>query len=863
MNPNDANSDDLSRGLEAAFSPADDDAAKPSAIDRTLSVVNQLSQKLGTTSQFQLIAHGEEPPIAKKSVDDVGAPSPTVGHYEVHGKIAQGGMGVVVKGRDADLGREVAIKFLKSEHRESQSMVQRFVDEAQIGGQLQHPGILPVYELGLDAEGCPFFAMKLIHGKTLQEVLAESDTVKDRQRLIGLMEQVCHAVAYAHARRVIHRDLKPSNVMIGHFGEVQVVDWGLAKVLSTDEISESELTSETTNVKQSGDTVATYEEQVTTARSASDVELSTVGTALGTPLYMAPEQARGELERLDRQTDVFALGAMLCEVVTGQPVYEGDRIEVIQSATEARTGPALARLGKADVEQELQTIIRRCLALEPADRFRDAGVLAAELDKYSNSVGERAQKAEITAARAEAKAKAERRARNLTTALAIVVISAIVTGGAVFWQIQQARQDRLNRGTQSVETALNNAAQSLGEAVAADYGVREPWTRLATATENLRATLENAEVQTETKSRSQDLLKQIEPARRNREFLDRIDQIVIDRLPDGGSNWKRMEQDMRKAFADYGLDLDDDDPTQIQKAITESKMSVELTHALDLWVRARFVVFRDGKIFSHWLPLIYATDPDPDRVSIRKLTFAQEVNLDDVRKIEDRLDPAEADAITYHYLLGVHSRVPNSTAWLPVLKRAQFLFPDDFMFYYIEGTTSLEMEKYDQAVQALRTAASLRPKAGGVWQWLGFAHLSSGDAEEAIPALRRALEIEESNITIVHLANALEATGEVEQARKLFGKAMQMGDDYPNGFRDYGSFLTRRGEFEEGATWLQKQVDTLRQIEDELKASQHVSDFEIDAARTHRQAAEQQLQKCKRQEALTSPYQKLKTKKEN
>ena len=382
-------------------------------------------------------------------------------------------MGVVVKGRDADLGREVAIKFLKSEHRESQPMVQRFVDEAQIGGQLQHPGILPVYELGLDKEGCPFFAMKLIHGKTLQEVLADSDIAKDQPRLIGLMEQVCHAVAYAHARRVIHRDLKPSNVMIGHFGEVQVVDWGLAKVLTNDDTPANDPALETTNVNRLRETIAASEKEITTARSASDVELSTLGEAIGTPLYMAPEQARGELEHLDRQTDVFALGAMLCEVVTGQPIYDGDRIQVIASATEARTGPALARLEEANVDQELKAIIRRCLEPKPADRFHDAGKLASELEHYSNSVGERARKAEIAAARAQAKAKAERRARKLTMILAIVVISAIAIGGIVFWQVQQAHQDRLNRGTQAVETALNDASQSLGEAVAADYGVRQ------------------------------------------------------------------------------------------------------------------------------------------------------------------------------------------------------------------------------------------------------------------------------------------------------------------------------------------------------------------------------------------------------
>ena len=381
-----------------------------------------------------------------------------------------------------------------------------------------------------------------------------------------------------------------------------------------------------------------------------------------------------------------------------------------------------------------------------------------------------------------------------------------------------------------------------------------PWTQLTTATEKLRAAMENAEVQSETKTRAKDLLSQIQQASRNREFLDRIDQIVIDRLPDGGSNWKRMERDMRQAFADYGLDLDNDEPIQIQNKISQSAMSVELTHALDLWVRARFVVYRDEKIFTDWLPVIYAADPDPDRVSIRKLTFASKVSLDDIQQIEERLDPEKVDSITYHYLLSAYSRVPNSTAWVPLLKRAQFRFPDDFMLYIVEGMTNMQMKDFQQSIQAFRTASSLRPNASGVWQWLGLAYLSSGNAEDAIPSLKRASELAESSVTLVQLANALEATGEIEQARQRFAKAMELDDEYPNGFRDYGSFLTRRGEFDEAAIWLQKQVAALRQIEDELKASQYVTNFEITAAENQRQAAEQQLQKCQREEALPLPY---------
>jgi serine/threonine protein kinase len=154
------------------------------------------------------------------------------GRYHVLGEIARGGMGIVLKGRDPDLGRDVAMKVLHPSHARSPAMIQRFIEEAQIGGQLQHPGILPVYELGLDTELRPYFTMRLVHGRTLTALLEERpDPTKDLGRFLAIFEQVCQTVAYAHARGVIHRDLKPSNVMVGAFGEVLVVDWGLAKIL--------------------------------------------------------------------------------------------------------------------------------------------------------------------------------------------------------------------------------------------------------------------------------------------------------------------------------------------------------------------------------------------------------------------------------------------------------------------------------------------------------------------------------------------------------------------------------------------------------------------------------------------------------
>ena len=171
-------------------------------------------------------------PLVQPGSPEMPAAGDRPGRLQLLGEIARGGMGAVLKGRDPDLGRDLAVKVLLESHRDKPELIRRFIEEAQIGGQLQHPGIVPIYELGAFADRRPYFAMKLVKGRTLSSLLDErSDRAHDLPRFLSIFESVCQTIAYAHARGVIHRDLKPSNIMVGSFGEVQVMDWGLAKVL--------------------------------------------------------------------------------------------------------------------------------------------------------------------------------------------------------------------------------------------------------------------------------------------------------------------------------------------------------------------------------------------------------------------------------------------------------------------------------------------------------------------------------------------------------------------------------------------------------------------------------------------------------
>jgi hypothetical protein len=204
-------------------------------LDQPGHVLESLAQSIGPIPRVLLPDTGTDDTgltITEPSSDEMPASSKRGGRYQLFGEIGRGGMGAVLKGHDPDLGRDLAVKVLLESHEDKPELVRRFVEEAQIGGQLQHPGIVPVYELGAFADRRPYFTMKLVKGRTLASLLALRESpAHDLPRFVSIFESICQTVAYAHARGVIHRDLKPSNVMVGSFGEVQVMDWGLAKIL--------------------------------------------------------------------------------------------------------------------------------------------------------------------------------------------------------------------------------------------------------------------------------------------------------------------------------------------------------------------------------------------------------------------------------------------------------------------------------------------------------------------------------------------------------------------------------------------------------------------------------------------------------
>ena len=267
--------------------PGIDDRPEWSGVPSPTSATQGGDETIGAIPRVHLRDTVDDPRVVRPGSPEMPNLPGRRSRYQLVGELARGGMGAVFQGRDLDLGRDLAVKVIREEHRDDPEMVRRFVEEAQIGGQLQHPGIVPVHELGRFPDGRLFIAMKLVRGRTLAALLADRQSPDDdRMRYLSVFENVCQTMAYAHAKGVIHRDLKPSNVMVGRFGEVQVMDWGLAKVLDQGGAADEEKA-----IRVADDASA-----VQTLRSGSCSMESRPGSVLGTPSYMAPEQAQGRTQ---------------------------------------------------------------------------------------------------------------------------------------------------------------------------------------------------------------------------------------------------------------------------------------------------------------------------------------------------------------------------------------------------------------------------------------------------------------------------------------------------------------------------------------------------------------------------------------
>jgi eukaryotic-like serine/threonine-protein kinase len=692
--------------------------------------------------------------------------------YRVERELGEGGMGTVYLATDLALNRPVAIKMMKLKSASDPSQVRRFREEALITGQLQHPGIPPVHALETTLEGRPYLVMKVIKGVTFAELLRKTEDEKpELSVLLGYFEQVCQAVAYAHEKGVIHRDLKPENIMIGAFNAVQVMDWGLAKVIQFK--------------KAVLDTVAVVPESATVVITERDDDSNTRhGSIFGTFAYMPPEQARGQVDQVDKRSDVFGLGAILCTILTGKPPYIGVNHRAIElKAVEGNTDEAIQRIRNSGVDQELVALAQMSLACDVEARPADAGRLSMLLREYLQGVEERRRQAEISLAKAEAEAIEQRKRRRVQLALA-VSIGMLFTGSGIFawWESERLRE----RDLQSL--LRKNEAEKQQQAIQfsidqCEKSLRDDDTNLA------KAALERVEALGEGINDESTRIR-IMRCRNDLELLmqlNRINDLFWDTSEGEYLGKQAAIKQCATALKPYlGDSISNLDIQSAQKFVSESSVRERILAFLDLWL-----ITEPSKSI---LLLLQALDPDPFRNRFREAIVAKNRDVIKALGTQEELTSQPTrflSSLGYLELLSLSDRER-------ILRVARNAKPDDFPTLMALGSLFRINQKdtASQRLQIYEAAISVRPKNPIAWLNYGLALADSGDSPAAMQAYNKVLQIDPSyKVAMNNLGHQLVTLGRYDEAIEQLQKAISKDPKYSLPYHNLGWAFEQKKDY--------------------------------------------------------------------
>jgi serine/threonine-protein kinase len=806
--------DSLDAGLAAGFGrPADGPDSVLSALRDSLGPLRPLLLKE---------AEGDSAHVVKPQSDAMPAKDEIGDRYQLQGEIARGGMGAVLRGRDVDLGRDLAVKVLLAKHAHRPEVARRFIEEAQIGGQLQHPGVVPVYDIGRFGER-PFFTMKLVKGQTLAHLLAERNVGQasslpeatpagwkpappELPRFLGILLQVAQTLAYAHAKGVIHRDLKPANIMVGAFGEVQVMDWGLAKVLAEGGVADEERASRQHQQEEGT--------QIRTARSGgtgfgSDTE---AGTLLGTPAYMPPEQANGDVANLDRRADVFGLGAILCEVLTGKPPYVGRSAEEVRrKAANGDLADATARLDGCGVDAELIALTKSCLSPEASDRPRDARAVADALTAYQGGVQQRLHQAELAEAEARARAVEEARRRRLTLALAATVLLALTLGGGGWLYVKNERDARQAQLTRDINDALNKATALREQARTANVGSALLFGQAREQAQRALALVATGPADATLVDQVRQLQTELEEEQRDRRLLAALDDARLAQaenvVREDRFAWERAVPLFRKAFREYGLPAGQAEPAAAIAMIRQRPAFVResILAALDEWICwAEYyrpaidepaldwlrAVADAADLVEGWTGQMRAVMRLKDRGK-RRASLERLASEADVRKL-----PAQVVTLMAIRLIALQSVASAQR----LLRKAQAQNPGDFWLNYWLGSALglTRTPESDDALRFLTAAVALRPENSRAHHAVGIFYKDRGRHEEASACYRKAIQLEPNYaVSYTDLGVMLHCMGRIDEAITYHRKAIELDGKHWMAHNNLGFALNATGRHDE------------------------------------------------------------------
>ncbi|MFK7770058.1 MAG: protein kinase [Mariniblastus sp.] len=590
---------------------------------------------------------------------------PQKDRFEILNEIAKGGMGVIVRAQDHVLRRVVALKIIKPGVAHNSEAISRFVQEARICGMLQHPGVVPIHDLGLLDDGKPFLAMKLIDGQTFSKMIQDKTPTN---QLLEIFSQICQTLAYVHTKEVIHRDLKPLNVMVGEFGEVQVMDWGLAKVLGSDELvgpnietadehdSVDMAKDETTRALKGGvDKITDY----LTDTPDIDSWKTQTGVIIGTPSYMPPEQALGLIEKVDKRSDVYALGAMLCEILTGLPPC-GDlqKTAALTFAQKPDYKKLNQRLENSGQDQQLIGLVQQCLSVDVENRPIDAKAVNEVMVNWRTSAQNRVREIEIEFAKAETRASTEKKRRRLAMGFLVALAGLILTAvSSIAYFSNQKSKELIAQEQQRLEIRENNnqinrflsvASEKRKSAIEANSKEPVIWENVLHEVElaknlvndetdrNLRTLVDNLQVEIEKQiAIAEDIeteelrlaatLDQLDEA--HRAMLDNEDNN-LDFLVEDSSGRKGVSL-FEKAFETFGIEIESDPKKARLKFVAAPKKVQEaMTFALFEWHYSYRQYNRPGGHYGSWLRTLFEYfDTNEHRFNLRRAFLNDDPDL--------------------------------------------------------------------------------------------------------------------------------------------------------------------------------------------------------------------------------------------
>jgi serine/threonine-protein kinase len=700
--------------------------------------------------------------LADRAAEPPGAAAdlPAVPGYELLKELGRGGMGVVYWARQQSVNRTVALKMLRAEACAGAEELARFRTEAEAVGRLGHPNIVQVYEVGAHA-GRPYLAMEYVDGGSLDQQLA--GTPLPARPAAQLTETLARAMHYAHQRGVVHRDLKPANILLASGGREppddpqrlfsggsrpplastvpKITDFGLAKLL------------------------------------AGQASLTQHGQLLGTPPYMAPEQAQGRAREVSPATDVYALGVILYEVLTGRPPFRAENdYETLLLVVQAE--PVPPRRLNPKVPRDLETICLKCLAKAPGKRYASALALAEDLRRFQAGEPIVAR----PAGRLEQVVKWAKR-KPAAAGLCGVLLAAVLAAGAVWaWLVQQAADRRAEavireeRTRAAVETTLEqvNGLQRQARWAEAEAALVLALSRLGD-------------------EGAGDLRQRLEQAGDNLRLVKRLDGIRLEAatLVDGKWNPQKAGRSYAAAFKEHGLDVLAGEETELARRIAASPVNEQLVTALEDWAGHA----TDAKTLARLLALARRADPDAQRNRFRDpAVWRDRQKLTQLARQADvkRFSPALLAAVGW----GLEQL---GGPGVELLERGQQRWPGDFWlnFNLASALKTKKRARWEEAVGYYRAALAVRPRTGAVYNNLGNTLADKGNLAGAIAAYKQALALAPKDAKAhYNLGNALKAKGDLDRALSEFKQAIVLAPKDAKAHYNLGNALKAKGDLD-------------------------------------------------------------------